>query len=68
MSIRIREPIEKEPPEFTVEWYSVGGDGAWMVLENGNIRSFHNSKRKAKRIARQLEQAARNDGERKGGG
>lgn len=53
-SIRVRPPIDKTPPEYTVEWFGIGGDGLWMVLENGRERSFHTFKWQARREARRL--------------
>ena len=52
-SIRVRAPIDVYPPEYTVEFYSVGGDGLWMLLENGRVVSFHWWKWQARRAARQ---------------
>jgi hypothetical protein len=51
-SLRVRPPDNFQPPLFTVAFYSVGGDGLWMVLENGRERSWHSWKWQAQLAAR----------------
>ena len=58
-SFRVRPPIDKTPPEYTVEWYSAYiGEGMWMVLKNGREHSFHTFRWQARREARRLTKAA----------
>jgi hypothetical protein len=61
-SFRVRQPIAKSPPEFTVEFYSIGGDGLWMVLENGRVVSWHWWKWQARLAARRLRGRVGGDG------
>jgi hypothetical protein len=50
-TIRVREP--SNDGRLTIEWYAVMGDGAWMLLDGGNIVSIHDWKWQA-RLARRL--------------
>lgn len=48
-SIRVREP--SDDGRWTIEWYAVMGDGCWMLLHGGRIKSMHDYKWQA-RLAR----------------
>jgi hypothetical protein len=58
-TIRIREPIQHDPPEWTIEWYGVYGDGCWMLLRDGMIVSLHDYKWLARLARRRAIKEAR---------
>ena len=53
-TLRIRARIDADPPEWTIEWYGVMGDGCWMLLRNGQVFSFHTYKWQARLARRSL--------------